>query len=328
MPRSKISVAMATCEGGRHLGEQLQSIAAQDRPPDELVICDDASADDTVALARDFAERAAFPVRVEQNESRLGTTANFERAVSLCSGDLILLADQDDFWLPQKIERLAGALETDPTLGVVFSNGDVMDEQLRPLGYDLWQALFFDAAEQARVRAGRGTEVFARHVVAAGTTMAFRARYRPILEPFPELPSSHDAWAAFMITAVSRCGLIDQPLVRYRLHADNQIGLRRLGLRDQYRQAQRQLEEDAFGRAVTFFELARERLAAQSHEDWRGSRYVHEVIDAKLAHSRVRASMSSSALRRLPDIAAEILRGRYWRYSYGVKSVAQDVFMR
>ncbi|MBW2229508.1 MAG: glycosyltransferase [Deltaproteobacteria bacterium] len=328
MPRSKISVAMATCEGGRHLGEQLKSIAAQRRKPDELVICDDASGDDSVAIAEHFAERAPFLVRIETNANRLGATANFERAVSLCSGDVILLADQDDIWLSEKIEMLEGALGQDPTLGVVFSNGLVMNEQLSPLGYDLWQALFFDAGEQGRVRAGRGTEVFARHVVAAGTTLAFRARYRPLLLPFPDLPSTHDAWVAFMITAVSRCGLVDRPLIHYRLHADNQIGLRRFGLLDQYRQARRQLDDDAFGRAATFFELARERLEAPSNPEWQASSYVQSVIDAKIAHSRIRESMSDSTLRRLPDVVGEILRGRYWRYSYGVKSIAQDIFMR
>ena len=106
MPRSKISVAMATCEGGRHLEAQLQSIAAQQRLPDELVVCDDASSDDTIEIARRFAERAPFPVRIETTEIRLGITANFERAVSLCAADVILLADQDDVWLPEKIALL------------------------------------------------------------------------------------------------------------------------------------------------------------------------------------------------------------------------------
>lgn len=327
MPRPETSVAMATCEGGRYLEAQLASIAAQTHLPDELVICDDASADDSVERAERFAASAPFAVRIERNPERLGTTANFERAVSLCAGDVILLADQDDHWLPDKISTLLAALAAHPEHGLVFSNGLVMDEDLHPLGYDLWQALFFDATEQARVRAGRGVEVFARHVVAAGTTLAFRGRYLPLLLPFPDLPSTHDAWIAFMITAVAGCGLVERPLIHYRLHSANQIGLQRLGWLAQYRRARRQLEEDAFGRAAAFFELARERLAAGGPE-FRASAETLAVIDQKVAHCRIRESMPDSLPRRLPAIAGELLRGRYRRFSYGMKSVAQDLLMR
>lgn len=328
MSRSKISVAMATCEGGRHLGEQLESIAAQSRPPDQLVICDDASSDDTLAIAQRFADTSPLAVSVEANADRLGTTANFERAIDLCRGDVILLADQDDVWLPHKIETLVDMLEADPLMGVVFSNGLVVDEALQPLGYDLWQALFFDTSEQQSVRTGRAADVFARHVVAAGTTMAFRAHYKSMLLPFPDLPSTHDAWIAFMISAVGRCGLVDEPLIHYRLHAENQIGLKRFGLLDQYQQARRQLDEDAFGRAATFFELARERLSEQTDPARRPAADVLELIDAKIAHSRLRAEMPDSLLRRLPGVVGELVSGRYWRFSYGLKSFAQDLLMR
>jgi len=318
---------MATCEGARFVDAQLESIATQTRPPDELVVCDDASGDGTLAHLEAFAARAPFPVRVERNPRRLGATANFERSISLCGGEIVLLADQDDVWQPGKIERLAGVLEARPDLGLVFSNGTVVDENLAPLGYDLWSALFFGARDRQRVRGGDAPAVFARRVVAAGTTLAFRAGFGPLLHPFPDLPSTHDAWIAFVIAAVADCEIVEEPLVRYRLHDANQIGLRRRGWREQLDQARRQLARDAFAQDVAFYELARARLSAAGPEV-RVREAALRVIDEKIAHSRRRAAMSGSLLGRLPAVAEELLRGRYHRYAYGLRSVAQDLFLR
>src|SRR5580698_1985958 len=99
----KLSVALCTYNGERFLPEQLASIREQSRLPDELVICDDASADQSVAIATRFAERAPFPVRIEANSRNLGSTPNFARAIELCNGDAIVLSDQDDVWLPDKL---------------------------------------------------------------------------------------------------------------------------------------------------------------------------------------------------------------------------------
>ena len=327
MPPCRTSVAMATCEGERFISEQLESIASQSRPPDELVVVDDASLDGTVARIEAFAARARFPVRIERNPHRVGATANFPRSLSLCVGDVILLADQDDVWNPEKIATLVDLLERRPEIGLVFSNGDVVDESLRPLGYDLWQSLFFDERDRVRVRTGDAAGVFARRVVAAGTTLAFRARFKPLLIPFPDLPSVHDAWIAFLIAAVAGCEIVETPLIRYRLHGANQIGLRRRGLLDQYRQARQQIERNVFSREAQFFELARARLQDFASEHPMRDAVVH-VIDEKIAHSRIRDAMPASLLSRIPIVAREWWRGRYGRYAYGVKSVAQDLWMR
>jgi len=327
MPPGRTSIAMATCDGARFVDAQLESLAAQTRRPDELVVCDDASVDGTPDLVAAFAARAPFPVRLERNPRRLGTTANFERAVALCEGEIVFLADQDDVWKPDKIETLAGRLEERPELGLVFSNGAVVDEDLEPLGYDLWQSLFFDENDRRRVRSGEATAVFARRVVAAGTTLAFRARFLPILLPFPVLPSTHDAWIAFVISALAPCDLVEAPLVRYRLHGGNQIGLRRRGLREQLEQARRQIAREAFAEEAAFFELARDRLLG-APSDFRVRAGSLEIIDERIAHSRSRDAMPASLVGRLPTVFGELVRGRYHRYAYGFKSVAQDLFLR
>ncbi|GAG35502.1 unnamed protein product, partial [marine sediment metagenome] len=118
----KLSVAMCTCNGAAFLPEQLASIAAQTRRPDELVVCDDHSTDKTVSIVESFAAKAGFDVRLVVNAQPLGATKNFEKAIGLCGGDIIALSDQDDVWLPGKLSRIEAALAGSPAAAMVFAD--------------------------------------------------------------------------------------------------------------------------------------------------------------------------------------------------------------
>ena len=139
----KISVALATYNGGRFLNDQLQSIAAQDRRPDELVVCDDGSSDETPAMLWKFAATCPFEVRLEMNGRHLGAGGNFSRAVASCRGDVIALCDQDDVWLPAKLARLESAFAADTRTGFVFSDATLIDAESRLLRRRLWETLGF-----------------------------------------------------------------------------------------------------------------------------------------------------------------------------------------
>jgi glycosyltransferase involved in cell wall biosynthesis len=104
---TRISIALCVCNGARFLGEQLSSLCAQRRLPDEVVVGDDASDDDSVAIIEKFSAEAPFPVRLIRNSSRLGVRGNFQKVIAHCVHDLIALCDQDDVWLPEKLAVLA-----------------------------------------------------------------------------------------------------------------------------------------------------------------------------------------------------------------------------
>jgi glycosyltransferase involved in cell wall biosynthesis len=106
MDKQRLSVALCTYNGTQYLQEQLDSIAAQTKLPDELVICDDRSSDNTVEIIKLFSSKVSFPVHLHINEINLRTIKNFEKAISLCTGDIIVLSDQDDVWKPCKTERI------------------------------------------------------------------------------------------------------------------------------------------------------------------------------------------------------------------------------
>ena len=100
-----ISVAMTTYNGEKYLKEQIDSILSQSEKDIELIICDDCSTDNTNKILSDYTEKDKR-VHVYKNELNLGYVKNFEKAISLCSGDYIALSDQDDIWLPEHLSVL------------------------------------------------------------------------------------------------------------------------------------------------------------------------------------------------------------------------------
>lgn len=318
---------MATFNGAAHLPRQLRSITAQERLPDELIISDDASTDGTRQLLHDFVADAPFPVRVLSNDRRLGSTTNFESAIAAAGGDVIAPCDQDDVWYPEKLKRIEAAFEAAPRPGLAFSDADVVDQQLRPLGYTLWKNLGFDDRLQRAAAAGDLTRILLRFNVVTGTAMAFDAKWRELILPIPTC-WVHDAWTALMIAAVAPCVPIAQPLLAYRQHAAQQIGSGRLTIGRQIELA-RQMDVAYFARETEKFHAAVERLELWQDKGVRPQ--VLKRVQEKAAHAAARARMHSTAsparFGRWRAIAAEAVRGRYCSYSLGLKSVAQDVFL-
>ncbi len=317
--RPTISIAMCTYIGGSYLQEQLDSLATQVRPPDELVVCDDRSTEGTVDLLRNFAQRVDFPVRLYVNEQNLGTTKNFEKAISTCSGDIIALSDQDDVWHPGKLERLETIFMNSPETGAVFSDAKAVDAELVPLGYRLWQYTGFGAAEQKRFRTGRAFEVLLKHNVVTGATLAFRGSYKPLILPIPT-SWVHDGWIALLIAAVSQVAIIDEPLVFYRQHATNQVGAVKRSRVDASSPF-----EVIYSQRITKFTCAGDRLRDYIGQSPRSEEILSQ-IEAKIKHLRVRAALPRDRWRRLPIACKELILLGYHRYAKGARSFVKDVF--
>jgi glycosyltransferase involved in cell wall biosynthesis len=221
--RTRISVALCTYNGERFLPRQLDSIAQQTRLPDELVVCDDRSIDRTVSEVRKFAASAPFPVRIFENEHNLGFAANFERAIRLCEGNLIALSDQDDIWYPIRLERSEREFTAHPQAGLVFSDADVINDSNELAGPTLWQRLGFAGKREHDLLAGQYV-VLAKHRFVTGATVMFRAGLRDRFLPIPG-GWIHDEWIVLITAAFSDLRPIDQPLIRYRIHESQQVGL-------------------------------------------------------------------------------------------------------
>jgi len=323
--RPRISVAMCTFNGARFLEPQLESFVAQSRLPDEVVVCDDGSSDDSVAILEAFALRAPFPVHVEVNEVPLGSTKNFEKAIGLCTGDLIATSDQDDVWLPEKLALCEAAFDRDPRLGLVFTDAAIVDEELRPLDYHLWESIHFRRAAQGRLARGDAFAVLLRQWVVTGATAMFRADLRPVLLPIPAC-WVHDGWIAILAGALAPVGLVQRPTMKYRQHARQQIGATRPSWAQLYRKA-RWMDADYFRLNHERFLLARERLLAFPGPAPDAAALA--LLESKIAHQarRLAISESTSRMKRILWSLDEFLHGRYARYSPALSHVLKDMFL-
>jgi glycosyltransferase involved in cell wall biosynthesis len=316
-----ISVALCTYNGERFLAQQLASIAAQTRPPDELVVRDDGSADGTAELVRRFADAAPFPVHLAVHPTTVGSTANFATAIAACRGEVICLADQDDVWVPHKLEIIEKLFQENPAAGLVFSDADMVDADLRPLGHRLFDSIRFGRTERERFRAGGAFPLLLRRDRVCGATMGFRSNWRELILPIPG-EWVHDAWIALLIAAAAPCLVSDEPLIRYRQHGGQQIGAAKRGLYARYLLG-RQMSRAAFEATARRFTQARDRLGrfpGVSADDLRR-------LGAKVAHCERRATMRAADRSRVRGVLGEAVNGRYFRYSSGWKSIAQDLFL-
>ncbi len=325
MNRQTISVALCTYNGARYLTEQLASIAAQTRLPDDVVICDDGSRDASVSIARAFAERSPFEVQVHVNPQNVGFVANFAGAISRCSGDLTALSDQDDVWRYDKLERLEQALDQAPGAAAAFSNATLIDGDSRPLPGSLWEAVGFDAGRQASFAAEPLRELLRRNVVTGGALL-LRSSYLPLLLPFPG-SAPHDAWIALVLSIQSRLIALEAPLMSYRLHDSNQIGASGPGtLRSRLSVDGQRRNLSDLGRLIATAEHLRERM--RRHAPGFRSSADDQMLDEFVRHATARCSYPRNRLARLPPILAEWRAGRYRSFAFrGAQTIIRDLLV-
>ncbi len=325
----QFSVAMCTYNGALYLRDQLESIAAQHRQPDELIVCDDQSVDETREIICAFASASSFPVRLHVNESRLGIIRNFERAIRLCAGDIIVLADQDDVWHKEKLQRIGKVFSSNTETGLVLSDAEVVDKDLCSMGYYLWQATF-NRKEQKLFDKGEAFSVLSTHNVATGATMAFRAKYRDLILPIPDdTPLIHDGWIASLIAAVAEVSLIREPLIKYRQHPHQQLGIRLPDTKPSPERffGERRANTAALGKASFLEDIARlnkirERLLTMKNV-FDGAKAI-KFLEAKASHIQTRVLLHDKESDRISPILKELLSGHYHLYSKGIRSAARD----
>lgn len=224
----RCSVAMSTYNGSAFLEKQLNSIFHQSRQVDEIVISDDASSDQTLAIIESC--RLSHPDiawKVLTSEQNQGFRRSFRRALTHCSGDLIFLCDQDDIWADAKVERTEQLFEANPQMLSLISdfktidaNGDLLNPQTK--GENLW------VSDRVYHAANKPVKIWLREMLGRnqgqGCSMALR---RELVQEYLRLDIewTHD-WIINLIAAMHG-GLYytDDLLFFYRLHGSNVIGM-------------------------------------------------------------------------------------------------------
>lgn len=221
---ARISIAMAVYNGERFLHEQIDSILCQLSDDDELIVSYDESTDKSLAILQEYSERDNR-VKVIKNPYSPGVVHNFQNAVENTTRDIIFYSDQDDVWMPNKIEIVKKEF-ADPTVAVVIHDASLTDADLR-----------ITEPSTFKLRGGARNTSFGNLIRLSyiGCCMAFRADYKSVVVPIPTIYRSHDWWTGCLLgCGRTKMKVINTPLIYHRNHGGNVTPTKRPPVRYQF----------------------------------------------------------------------------------------------
>ena len=221
----KISIALIVYNGAYYIRQQLNSILSQTLNVHEIIIYDDASSDNTREIINEYKNKYPNLFFIHYNTKNIGPTKNIEKAIQACTGDIILLCDQDDYWQSNKVEIIVKWFEANPTLNGVFTNGALMNS-IGELdnSYSLWDTMSFP---NKAIKNGEDLKLYINTVEnsVTGATLAFRNNLDFLKQPFPNIKYLvHDRWLAMNLAESNSLGILDEKLIHYRIHSSQAIG--------------------------------------------------------------------------------------------------------
>lgn len=323
--RPTAGVAMCVFNGERYLRAQLESIAAQRELPKCVAIVDDGSTDGSWKLLQEWAASVSFRVLLHRNERNLGVTRNFEKAARLLLDevDVVFFSDHDDVWFPHKLATVIDAFAADPALGLVHSDAELIDSKGGSLGWRLFGALLVTDEEREQVASGQAYQVYVRRNLVTGAACACRVQALALAMPFSQR-WIHDEWISLTCAFASHVKMLDEPLMGYRLHSTNTVGLPIPSLRWRVRAVLRAL----VGPQVSVQQRRLERLLEiREHAAKLGAAAdALASLDGAIHHARHRANLPRAFWRRLKVVRSERISGQYNQWSSGDLSMLHDIF--
>lgn len=325
---ARVGVALCTHNGDRFIAAQMKSILSQTYPVSEIVVGDDDSGDNTLTIIENLVEnynqaqpKEQVKLVVRRHKPALGVRQNFSDALSATTAEVVLLCDQDDEWDSQKVETLLAGLNC---ANLVHTDAVLIDAEGADLGKTLFGELRVTRWEAESLAEANAFEVLLRRNLITGATVAMRGDFaRTNLPVEPGL--LHDEWFAMMAALDDSLRLIPAAsrLTRYRQHGGNQIGAKRMGMRDRWEQLTAGSTTDNQRRLTRAQSLLR---AAEARH--LGTAEQRHDLALSLQHQRVRSALPRLRLARLPGIAREATRGHYRRYSRGWLTMVRDFLTR
>ena len=324
----RLSVVICTYNGVSYLQEQLDSLLAQGRLPDEIIVGDDGSTDGSWDLLQAFTGRArdlGVDARLTQHPVNLGYVKNFESMLRQATGDVLLLCDQDDVWRKDKLEVVGRRFEQEPSMVLLHSDARLIDAKGGSLRHGLFESLELSPYERSTVRSGGAFGVLLRRNIVTGATAAVR---RDVIDAALPIGNGwiHDEWLGIVAAAIGRVDFINDSLIDYRQHGANQIGISRRTWKmrlDDMLLPRTALIDDKVLRLRTLLDRLRGIKPSLHCPDAK----IESVEDA-MAHFLARQKIEGARGTRVLPIFRELLKGRYRRYGTGVRGALRDFLRR
>lgn len=205
---ARVSVCLATYNGGKHIKQQLETILSQLSPLDEVIVSDDGSTDQTISLVKAFNDNR---IKIYDNDHVKGPVGNFENAITKAQGDIIFLSDQDDVWFSNKVAKHK---EAHANFDLVVSDAVVIDEDK--------QVLFQSFFEERKSKKGLLYNLKRNSYI--GCCMSFKQNIVRTSLPFPQDIHMHDWWIGLVAEVTGSVYFLNEPLMFYVRHSENASG--------------------------------------------------------------------------------------------------------
>lgn len=220
----KIDVLMATYNGEKYLKDQIDSILNQTYKNIHLIISDDCSTDKTREILKSYEENER--VSVFYQEKNLGYVKNFEFLLKHITSNLYMLSDQDDFWLPEKIEKSVEKLQSE-NLDLVFGDLEVVDENLNTIFPSFAKFMLLDRKIRKELNTNKLQYLYN---CMTGCTILSKKKFLNDILPVPTTSKYviHDYWLGLVVSLKGKVGYLETPYIKYRQHGNNQVGTNKI----------------------------------------------------------------------------------------------------
>lgn len=244
-----VSIAMCTYNGERFIKEQLESILSQSYKNLEIIITDDCSCDNTREIIKNFSLKDSR-IKYFFNEKNLGFIKNFEKSISLCTGDYIALSDQDDIWVDEKIEIFLDKIRDSK---LIYSDALLIDDKSNFLQDRL-------IVPHKNPISGSSPLSFLFTNCVSGNTLMFERTLLKDILPMHNNLAFHDTWIALIASTKGSIVYHEKPLTLYRRY-DDQVTVQREGkyknVKDRLVQKEKLLLKDAHQKHTLYLEYLR-----------------------------------------------------------------------
>lgn len=265
-----IDIVMATYNGSRYITEQIESILENTYKEWRLFVCDDGSSDNTALLVKELMKKHPEQIFWCPNETNQGVTKNFLIGARKCSGDYIMFCDQDDVWLPHKIEATFRKMqETEKTYGsdipvAVFTDAKVADGMLLVKEESFHRSNHLDTTLLDFPHMLMENKIM-------GCTLMFNKTLKDMLNKLPEHARMHDWWIGLIASGFGRIAYLNQPTMLYRQHGGNEVGSQKFSAGKVMQQAAavkklKQAVVETQKQAVDFYDMYKDVLGAKQRK--------------------------------------------------------------
>lgn len=215
-----IDVLLATYNGEKYIREQIDSILNQTYKNINLLISDDGSKDLTIEILREY-EKKDSRVKIFIQEENLGLIKNFEFLLKQVKSNYYMLSDQDDVWMPEKIEKSFNKM-IEENADLAFCDLEVVDKDLNTIFPSYWSYLKIDK----KIKMFNDHRMIYLYNCANGCTIISKTKFIEEMLPFPNDSEYvlHDYWIMMYVSLHGKLSYVDEKLIKYRQHGNNQVG--------------------------------------------------------------------------------------------------------